>query len=104
MATPHVVGVVARVGQRNPCATPSDVASAITSHASIGKVTSPGALSPNLLLNTAFIGPNVSVALPCPLALSASAGYNVSHLTWTTPGGGTSPVNLRGLSLDDSRG
>ena len=68
------------------------MASAITSHASVGKVTSAGAGSPNLLLNTTFIGPNVSVALPCPPALSATAGSNVSHLTWTTPGGGTSPV------------
>ena len=50
MASPHVAGVAALYLQQNPSATPSAVASAITSTASSGKLTSIGSGSPNLLL------------------------------------------------------
>jgi subtilisin family serine protease len=54
MATPHVVGVAALYLQSNPAATPAGVASALTSGATVGKVTSPGSGSPNRLLFTAY--------------------------------------------------
>jgi subtilisin family serine protease len=50
MATPHVVGVVARYLQSNPGASPATVSSALTSTATANKVTNPGAGSPNRLL------------------------------------------------------
>ena len=50
MATPHVVGAIARYLQNNPSATPAQVASALTSGATTGKVTSAGSGSPNRLL------------------------------------------------------
>jgi len=55
MATPHVVGVVARYLQNNKSATPAQVASALTSGATTGKVTSAGSGSPNRLL---FLSPS----------------------------------------------
>jgi aqualysin 1 len=54
MATPHVVGVAALYLQTNPTATPAAVSSALTSGATVGKVTSPGSGSPNRLLFTAY--------------------------------------------------
>jgi len=50
MATPHVVGMTARYLQSNPSATPAAVSSAITSTATLNKVTNPGSGSPNRLL------------------------------------------------------
>src|SRR5262249_22312099 len=54
-ATPHVVGTAARYLELNPSATPATVATALTTNATVGVVTSPGAGSPNLLLYTAFM-------------------------------------------------
>jgi len=54
MASPHVAGVAALVLQGNPGASPSGVASAITSNATPNKVTGAGTGSPNLLLYSAF--------------------------------------------------
>ncbi|EWC59142.1 Alkaline serine exoprotease A precursor [Actinokineospora spheciospongiae] len=53
MATPHVVGVVARYLATNPGASPATVASYLTSQATTGKVTNPGSGSPNRLLYAA---------------------------------------------------
>jgi subtilisin family serine protease len=50
MATPHVAGAAALILQANPSYTPAQVASALTSAAVSGKVTSAGTGSPNLLL------------------------------------------------------
>jgi subtilisin family serine protease len=54
MATPHVVGVISLFLQSNPGASPAAVEAAIEGNATIGKVTSAGSGSPNLLLFTAF--------------------------------------------------
>jgi subtilisin family serine protease len=54
MASPHVAGVAALYLQSNPAAAPAAVSTAITSNASVGKVTSPGSGSPNRLLFTAY--------------------------------------------------
>ncbi|XVV06243.1 S8 family peptidase [Actinosynnema sp. CA-248983] len=50
MATPHVVGVVARYLQANRAATPAQAHAAIVNAATTGKVTNPGSGSPNRLL------------------------------------------------------
>ena len=93
MATPHVVGAVARYLATNPCATPTDVATAILGNASSGKVTSPGTGSPNLLLNTTFLGANSAPVAPCSgPELSVTGGYDTAHLEWTIPSNGGSPI------------
>ncbi|MDN3241112.1 S8 family peptidase [Glycomyces tritici] len=55
MATPHVAGVAALFLESNPGATPDEVATALTGGALPDVVTEPNG-SPNLLLNTAFLG------------------------------------------------
>ena len=50
MATPHVAGAAAKYLQGNPGASPATVASALAAAATTGKVTNPGAGSPNRLL------------------------------------------------------
>ena len=50
MASPHVAGVAALVLSANPTLTVADVTTRITTAATTGKVTSPGAGSPDLLL------------------------------------------------------
>lgn len=55
MAAPHVAGVVARYLEGNPGAAPTAIAGALTSNATVGKVTNPGAGSPNLLLFASFV-------------------------------------------------
>jgi subtilisin family serine protease len=54
MASPHVAGVVALYLQSNPTASTSAVANAITSGATLNKVTNAGTGSPNRLLFTAY--------------------------------------------------
>jgi len=56
MATPHVAGAAALYLSTNPTATPEQVTSVLTNLANVGKVTNPGAGSPNLLLYTASLG------------------------------------------------
>jgi len=50
MAAPHVAGVVARYLQWSPTATPATIHAALQRDATIGKITDPGANSPNALL------------------------------------------------------
>jgi subtilisin family serine protease len=58
MASPHVTGVAALYLQGNPSASAATVASAITSTATPGKVTSAGTGSPNLLLYSLLTPPS----------------------------------------------
>ncbi len=60
MATPHVAGAAALYLAANPSASPAQVAQALTSGATTGKVTSPGTGSPNRLLYVGFIGGGAS--------------------------------------------
>ncbi|HEV2755010.1 MAG TPA: S8 family serine peptidase [Actinomycetota bacterium] len=55
MASPHVAGVAAQYLQANGATAPPAVATALTSNATTGKVTSPGSGSPNRLLYNGFI-------------------------------------------------
>jgi PKD repeat protein len=55
MASPHVAGVVAQYLQANGATSPPAVATALTSNATTGKVTSAGSGSPNRLLYNGFI-------------------------------------------------
>jgi aqualysin 1 len=63
MASPHVAGLAALVLQATPGASPAQVADAIKSAATPGKVTSAGTGSPNLLIFTATgtVSPSDSV-------------------------------------------
>jgi subtilisin family serine protease len=56
MASPHVTGVAALYLQLNPAARPDAVANAIVGSVTSGKVTSPGAGSPNRLLYSLLSG------------------------------------------------
>ena len=56
MAAPHVAGAAALYLSTHSSASPSQVASAITSNATTGKVSSAGSGSPNRLLYTAYSG------------------------------------------------
>jgi len=56
MATPHVAGVAALYLSQYPSATPAQVKSALQSAASSNRIFDAGNGSPNLLLNTQFLG------------------------------------------------
>jgi subtilisin family serine protease len=56
MSAPHVAGAAGLYLQANPNATPAQVASALTSNATMNLVTNPGTGSPNRLLFMGFIG------------------------------------------------
>ncbi len=56
MASPHVAGVAALYLAQNPWATPAQVKSALLSAAVSGRVANAGSGSPNLLVNTQFLG------------------------------------------------
>lgn len=63
MASPHVAGAAALYRSFNPTHTATQVATALTSNATMNVVTNPGAGSPNRLLYMGFIGggtPNVN--------------------------------------------
>ncbi|HEX7978986.1 MAG TPA: PKD domain-containing protein [Gemmatimonadaceae bacterium] len=92
MATPHVTGVAALYLQGNPGATPAAVASAITGGAISGKVTGQGTGSPNLLLNTSFVGGG---SPPGPNAPP------VARFTWTCP---TLQCTLDATTSTDDKG
>ena len=51
MASPHVAGAVALFLQGTPDATPAEIAATVRTHATAGKVGSPGTGSPNFLLH-----------------------------------------------------
>ena len=55
MASPHVAGVALQYREANPSATPAQVATAITTNATMNKITTPGTGSPNRLLFMGFI-------------------------------------------------
>jgi subtilisin family serine protease len=84
MATPHVTGVAALYLQANPSATPAAVSNAINSGATTGKVTSPGAGSPNRLLFS-----RLSSTPPPPSSgnLLKNAGFESGNTVWAASSG-----------------
>ena len=87
MATPHVTGAAALYLEKNPSATPAAVASALTSTATAGVVTTPGGGSPNRLL---FDDPGTQQPPPQPTApgaptVTATAGNSQVTLSWSVP-------------------
>lgn len=95
MASPHVAGAAALYLQGATTATPSQVASALTSNATAGVVTGAGTGSPNRLLFTGFIGGTQSpppqaaftyscdVQRKCTFDGSSSTGTGLSY-RWTS--------------------
>jgi len=69
MAAPHVAGHAALLLEASPTATPAQIAESIRSGATVGKVTSAGAGSPNLLL---FTGSASRAEEPPPTATAVS--------------------------------
>jgi subtilisin family serine protease len=86
MASPHVAGVAALYlsTSGNSNATPGQVETAVEGAATVGKVTSPGTGSPNLLLYNVFGG---SPPPPSGFTLTARGykvkGYNTVDLSWS---------------------
>ena len=83
MATPHVCGTSALYLSANPSATPSQVASALTSNATSGVVKSPGTGSPNRLLYEAFIGGGTTTPAPAINGFSPASGAVGTTVTIT---------------------
>jgi subtilisin family serine protease len=105
MASPHVAGVAAAYLETNPAAAPAGVASAVTSNATQGRVSSPGSGSPNLLLYSAFVGgggggtnspPTASFTSSCSgltcsfTDTSTDADGTIAARSWAFGDGGTS--------------
>jgi subtilisin family serine protease len=81
MASPHVAGVVATYLQAHKTATPADVATAVTSSATTGKVTDPKG-SPNLLLYSKFASTNTSPPPPATTNLLNQPGFESGPGIW----------------------
>ncbi|MBT2418140.1 S8 family peptidase [Streptomyces sp. ISL-22] len=88
MATPHVAGAAALYLAANPSATPSQVATALTSAATTGVVTSPGTGSPNRLL---YVGGGTTTP-PGP-RFENTGDYTISDNSTVE-----SPVTVSGVS------
>ena len=85
MASPHVAGTAALYLEKNPTATPSQVASALVSNATGGVLTGLGTGSPNRLLYEAFIGDGTADTTPPTTSVTAPApGSTVSGTVTVT--------------------
>ncbi|MCB1006903.1 MAG: S8 family peptidase, partial [Acidimicrobiales bacterium] len=62
-ASPHVAGAAAMVLESSPAATPAQVATALISDSTAGKVTGAGAGSPNRLLFSGDLGTSLTIVL-----------------------------------------
>lgn len=85
MATPHTTGVAALYLAGNTTASPSTVASALTSNATSGIVSNAGTGSPNRLLYSLF-----TTSPPPPSGgsqLLANPGFESGNVSWTTTAG-----------------
>jgi serine protease len=97
MATPHVVGAAALYLQTHPAALPAEVASALTSNATPGKVGNEGTGSPDLLLYTG----SEAAPPPPPPPVDASP---VARYTWSCTGGAGRRCSFNGGSSSDDNG
>jgi subtilisin family serine protease len=89
MASPHVAGVVALYLQGNTTATQAAVATVLTSSASVGKVTSIGTGSPNLLLYSPLTasGGGGGTTAPCTVCTLFTGSLSGTGGTSYQPGG-----------------
>ena len=78
MASPHVAGTALLYLEANPTATPAQVANALTTNATMGKIKSPGTGSPNRLLYMGFITGGGGGGNQAPVA-NFTASCNASH-------------------------
>jgi hypothetical protein len=86
MATPHVTGVAALVLAQNGNQTPSQVRNAIVAAASVNKITSVGAGSPNLLLFSLMgAAPPTATPTPTPTRTPTPTPTPTSTPTITVP-------------------
>ncbi|WP_433722484.1 S8 family serine peptidase [Actinoplanes sp. CA-051413] len=83
MAAPHVVGAAALVLGADPAATPAQVLTALTTKASVDKVTSPGTGSVNKLLNTSWL--NATAGTPSPTPTTAPTTTAPTSAPTTAP-------------------
>ncbi|MGH3084736.1 MAG: S8 family serine peptidase, partial [Gaiellaceae bacterium] len=94
MATPHVAGAIALYLDANPGAPPATVTSALVSNATTGKVSNPGAGSPNRLLYSIFGTPAPPPPPPQPpppppppgSELIVNGGFEGSASPWALSG------------------
>lgn len=86
MASPHVAGVAAQLLERQPTASPVEVAQTLKSTASSGKVVSPGVGSPNLLLfasgSETVTEPPPSTTVSVSIASLAGRGLAAKKGSW----------------------
>ncbi len=101
MSAPHVSGVVGLYLQANPTATPLQVVTALTTNATNGLVTSPGAGSPNKLLYMGFIGGTGNQPPTAAISAPANNSSFVQGTSVTFTGSGNDPEDgtLTGASL-----
>ncbi len=83
MASPHVAGAVAQYLEKNPSASPAQVASAVTAGATTGRVASPGSGSPDRLLYTpALTGGGSAPTDPPPASGLTNGGFESGTAGW----------------------
>ena len=85
MASPHVAGTAALYLETSPTATPSQVANAIITNATTGKVTNAGSGSPNRLLYSRFAsGAPTITDFNCPDMANSGAGQYFCDVSFTS--------------------
>ena len=107
MASPHVAGVAALYLQGTPSAAPAAVATAITSTATTGLVTSAGTGSPNLLVYSLLSGTSPPPPPPPPgttytgsLSGTGANSYQPSTTGYTVTVSGAHTATLTGTGAD----
>ncbi|MER3425743.1 MAG: peptidase S8 [Thermoleophilia bacterium] len=100
MATPHVAGAAALYLEKNPTATPSQVAGAIVGNATTGVVQSAGTGSPNRLLYSIFTGGSSTETYTGTLTASGQSAFHPSSSGFSYAGG-TLRATLSGPSNAD---